>query len=124
MTKKTIHTHAVQQHLQSIPNNSLINRPPPDIDKSEEELPRETRRIMAQLRANKSPILASYLNRIDPTSNPSPSCPLCRMAEHNTAHLFNCPQIPTALDPESLWSNPAEVASLLDLWTAALTGVQ
>ena len=79
---------------------------------------------MAQLRANKSLVLASYLNHIDPTSNPSPTCPLCRMAEHNTAHLFNCPQMPTILDPESLWSNPAEVANLLDSWTAALTGAQ
>ena len=122
--KKTIHTHVVQNHIRTIPNNSIINRPPPEIDKSEEELPRKTRRQLAQLRANNSPILLSYLNHIDPITHPSPSCPLCRVAEHNTSHLFNCPNIPTDLDPESLWSNPAEVAILLDQWTAALTGAQ
>ena len=42
--KKTIHTHAVQQHLLTIPNNIVLNRPPPKIDESKKELPRQTRR--------------------------------------------------------------------------------
>ena len=124
LAKKTIHTHIVQRHLSTIPDNNIINRPPPEIDKSETELPRRTRRLLAQLRANKSPFLLSYLNHIDPNNNPSSSCPLCRVAEHNTTHLFNCPHIPTDLDPDSLWSNPAGAAALLDLWTVALAGAQ
>ena len=40
--KNKIHTHAVQQHLMTIPNNSILNRPPPYIDKSETELPMQT----------------------------------------------------------------------------------
>ncbi|MEL6805403.1 MAG: hypothetical protein AAFO91_16665, partial [Bacteroidota bacterium] len=122
--KKTIHTQIVQQHLLTIPDSSILNRPPPDIDKTETDLPRRTRRLLAQLRANKSPFLLSYLHHIDPTTHPSPTCPLCRVAEHNTVHLFNCPSIPTTLDPASLWSNPAEVAALLETWTVALTGAQ
>ena len=122
--RKTIHTQAVQQHLLTIPNSSILNRPPPDIDKTEEELPRRTRRLLAQLRANKSPFLASYLHHIDPATHPSPNCPLCGVAEHNTVHLFDCPHLPTTLDPDSLWSNPAGAAALLDRWTVALAGDQ
>ena len=124
VARKIIHTQAVQQHLLTIPNNNILNRPPPDIDKTEDELPRRTQRLLAQLRANKSPFLLTYLHHIDPTNHPSPNCPLCEVAEHNTLHLFNCPHLPTTLDPDSLWSNPAAVVTLLDRWTAALTGGQ
>ena len=124
LAKKTIHTQAVRQHLQTIPDSTILNGPPPKIDDSEDRLPRQTQRRLAQLRANKSPFLLSYLHHIDPDNYPSPTCPLCRVAEHNTIHLFNCPHIPTDLDPASLWLNPAGVATLLDAWTAALTGTQ
>ena len=70
----------------------------------------------------KSPFLFSYFHRIDPTNNLSPNCPLCKVAEHITVHLFNCPHLPTALDPDCLWSNLAEAAALLDRWTVALAG--
>ena len=105
--KKIIHTQAVQQHLATIPDNSILHRRPPDIDETEKQLTRKTQRTLAQLRANKSPFLLSYLNHIDPTSHPSPLCPLCEVAEHNTTHLFECPHVPTVLDPDSLWSNLA-----------------
>ena len=122
--KKTIHTQAVSHHLATIPNNNILNRPPPEIDKTEIELPRQTRRLLAQLRANKSPFLRSYLHHIDPDNHPSPNCPLCRISEHNTSHLFDCIYVPTNLDPEALWSNPAGAAALLEAWTAALAGAQ
>ena len=124
LAKKTIHTQAVRQHLQTIPDSTILNGPPLKIDDSEDKLPRQTQRRLAQLRANKSPFLFSYLHHIDPDNYPSPTCPLCRVAEHNTVHLFNCPHIPTDLGPASLWLNPAGVATLLDAWTAALTGTQ
>ena len=73
---------------------------------------------------SRSPFLLSYLHRIDPTNNPSPNCPLCKVAEHNTTHIFNCPHLPTALDPDCLRSNLAEAAALLDRWMAALARVQ
>ena len=114
LAKKTIHTQAVRQHLTTIPDSRILNRPPPEKDKTETELPRQTQRLLAQLRANKSPFLLSYLNHIDPDNHPSSTCPLCRVAEHNTIHLFNCPHVPTDLDPASLWTNPAGAATLLD----------
>ena len=48
-------------------HNYILNRAPPEIDKSETELPRQTPRLQAQLHANKSPLLSSYLHNIDPT---------------------------------------------------------
>ena len=36
---KTIHSIIVQTHLNNRPPNKLLNRPPPEIDKTEETLP-------------------------------------------------------------------------------------
>ena len=88
LAKNTIHTQAVKRHLATIPNSSILNKPPPEIDKTDTEIQRQTRRLLAQLRANKSPFLLSYLNHINPNNRPTPSCPLCREAEPNTIHLF------------------------------------
>ena len=85
--KKAIGTHIVHQHLTNIQNNSITYRPSPEINKSITELPMKTRRLLDQLRANKSPFLFSYLHHIVPTNHPSPRCPMCRMAEHNTVHI-------------------------------------
>ena len=95
--KKITHTQAVQQHLLTIPDNSILNRPPPKIGKTVTELRREAQRLLAQLWPNKFPFPLFYLHHIDPTTHPSPSFPLCGMAEHNTIHLFNCPQLYTRL---------------------------
>ena len=95
-----------------------------DIDETEDKLPRQTLRILAKLWANKSPILLSYLNHIYPTSHPSPLCPLCEVAEHDTIHFLNCHYIRTVLDPDSLWLNHVEATALLDQSTAALTEAQ
>ena len=122
--KKTIHTQVVSEHLSTTPNNPILNRPPPEIDKTEADLPRRTQRLLAQLRANKSPFLYSYLHLIDPITHPSSDCPLCGVAEHNTTHLFNCNHVPTDLGPDSLWTNPVGAAALLELWTTALSGAQ
>ena len=94
---KTIHTTIVQDHLNNRPINKLLNRPPPDIDKTEETLPHSTRRKLSQLRTNKSPLLMTYLHKIDPANHPAANCPLCNDPNHDSLHLFNCPDIPTTL---------------------------
>jgi hypothetical protein len=119
---KTIHTALVQKHLDNRLPNKIINTIAPKIDKSEESLPRKTRRILAQLRDGKSPFLLSYKNKIDPLAHPSPLCPLCKTQNHDTSHLFNCPILPTTLKPMDLWSNPGGVAALLAAWECALAG--
>ena len=70
--------------------------------KSEKPLPQNTRRLLAQLEANKQPFRHAYINKISRETLPSPLCPLCSWQQHGTAHLFNCSYIPTPLGPESL----------------------
>ena len=100
---KTIHTNIVDRYLRSRAPNRLLNSIPPSVDSFEEDLARDKRRTLAQLRTNKSPFIKTYLNHIDPDSNPSDLCPLCGIGQHDTVHLFNCTHMPTALTPTDLW---------------------
>ena len=70
---------------------------------AEEILPRLTRRILAQLRTNKSPFLKLYLHHVDAKSHPSPLCPLCKTHTHTT-HTLSLTE-PTLL-PQDLWTDP------------------
>ena len=72
---------AVQQFMSTIPKSNILNRLPPEIDKTETELPRQTWRLLAQLRANKSPFLKTYLHHKDLITHPSPLCPLCKATQ-------------------------------------------
>ena len=112
----TNHNLTVSNYLNSIPDNKVINLPALPIHQSEETLTRYERRLLAQLRTNKSPFLLTYKHKIDPTSHPSPLCPLCSEQPHNTEHLFQCRQIQTTLTPHDLWNRPCEVAELLETW--------
>ena len=117
---RDIHTTIVSQHLAARDNNKILCTHPPQVSSTEENLPRHTRRTLAQLRTNKSPFLLSYLYKIDASTHPSPLCPLCRTHEHTTQHLFSCPQIPTTLSAMDLWRDPSGVAALLDNWREKL----
>ena len=111
---RDIHTTIVSQHLAARDNNKILRTHPPQVSSTEENLPRHTRRTLAQLRTNKSPFLLSYLHKIDASTHPSPLCPLCRTHEHTTQHLFSCPQIPTTLSALDLWRDPSGVAVLVE----------
>src|SRR6267154_119090 len=110
---KTMHTIAVSECLMSYKPNPILSQLAPDINQSEQSLPRKTRRILAQLCTGKSPILMAYLNAIDPKSYPSPSCPLCKSHDHTTQHLFSCSSIYTTLTPRDLWDKTVGTAALL-----------
>ena len=71
---------------------------------------------LSQLRTNKSPLLMTYLHKIDPANHPAANCPLCNDPNHDSLHLFNCPDIPTTLTVWDLWTDPVGVAALLDMW--------
>ena len=116
--KKRIHTEIVRNYERSKQPNQVINDIAPEINKKEETLTREERRILAQLRTNKSPILFHYKHKIDPTNYPSPMCPKCKISIHDTTHLFECPYIyvPKNRTPICLWNDPEYVASLLRRW--------
>ena len=102
------------------PTTKSSTNNPPTIHKSETTLDHHTRRTLAQLRSNKSSFIFSYLNKISPSSHPSPSCPLCQTHIHDTSHLFTCPKINTTLGLESLWTDPARATELLDHWTVLM----
>ena len=85
-----IHTYIVSRHLATRSNNQILHTPPPHISISGEVLPRLTRRTLSQLRTNKSPLLKSYLHKVDTKSYPSPLCPLC-----NTHRLNISSTLPT-----------------------------
>ena len=95
---KTIHTKIVHDYISST-HNKILSKQVPPIHESETTLDHHT---LAQLRSNKSPFIISYLNKISPSSHPSPSCPLRQTHIHDTPHLFTCPKISTTLGPESL----------------------
>ena len=58
----------------------------------------------------------TYLHKIDPANHPAANCPLCNDPNHDSLHLFNCPDIPTTLTVWDLWTDPVGVAALLDVW--------
>ena len=64
----------------------------------------------------------TYLHKIDPANHPAANCPLCNDPNHDSLHLFNCPDIPTTLTVWDLWTDPVGVAALLDVWREKLGG--
>ena len=85
--------------------------PAPSVHEEEEELPRKTRRILAQLRSGYCHSLNDYRHRVG-LSN-SDICPCCGREEHSVRHIFECLQHPTDLRLEDLWLRPVRVAEFL-----------
>ena len=110
---KRIHTESVSATIALESPNPILGHKPPEIDKSERDLPRITRSTLSQLRSGYSSKLNSYLARIrDDVQN---SCPDCNAHPHTTEHLFDCPAKPTELTTRDLWTNPKEAAQFLGL---------
>ena len=63
--KKTILTMIVSEYIATHKPNPVISSYPPEINPSERSLTRGTTRVMTQLRSGNSPVLKSYLNKID-----------------------------------------------------------
>jgi len=120
---KIIHHKSVQNYLQNRSPNPVIQQIiqiHPAINDNEETLSRKTRRSLAQLRANESPFLIAYMNKINLNSHPDPIYPLCKNQNHDTRHLFSCTSINTNLRPGDLWNDPVAVADLFQQWRDAL----
>ena len=98
------------------PPNKVLQDQTPSVSPAELLLSRETRRTLAQLRTNKSPLLVSYLFSIGDPQHPSPLCPLCLMHDHTSSHLFECKSLPTSLSSLDLWTNPDKVEPFLATW--------
>ena len=103
-------------NLSQRPPNKVLQDQTPSVSPAELLLSRETRRTLAQLRTNKSPLLVSYLFSIGDPRHPSPLCPLCLMHDHTSSHLFECKSLPTSLSSLDLWTNPDKVEPFLAKW--------
>ena len=68
---KKIHTEIVKKVLEQEQIHPLIQQKAPDVNKTEEQLPRATRRTLAQLRAGKCPLLKAYLHSIEAKEDPN-----------------------------------------------------
>ena len=89
---KHIYTTITSQYLSFRKNNKVTNTTPYGIRLSEQTLSRHMCSKLAQLRANKSSLLQSYLHTVNPKTY-MPQCPLCLSHTHDTNHLFNCSQL-------------------------------
>ena len=115
-------TDTVSNHLSQRPPNKVLQDQTPSVSPAELLLSRETRRTLAQLRTNKSPLLVSYLFSIGDPRHPSPLCPLCLMHDHTSSHLFECKALPTSLSSLDLWTNPDKVELFLATWGGETVG--
>ena len=108
----TLHTECVSSVLRGYPDNPVLCARTPDIDPSEELLPRAYRTTLSQLRSGYSKHLMSFKHIIGDA--PSPLCPSCGEEEHTTCHLFDCSSHPTELVARDLWERPGRVAQYLE----------
>ena len=109
--RNNIHTSYVSRAIASRVVNPVINCQPPTVANSISRLPRQTQRILSQLRSGFSNKLASYRARVGQAM--SDLCPDCLVATQDTRHLFDCAANPTRLEPLDLWHNPVTSANFL-----------
>jgi hypothetical protein len=107
-----IHTAAVRNFLASASPNEVLGVKPPEIDPSEQSLPRAYRTVLSQLRGDKCSTLRSYMHYIKATDDDT--CPNCQSAPHTPLHLFSCSAMPTVLTFWDLWRHPVVVAVFLE----------
>ena len=94
-TLSQLHTSQVGRHVAARPHNPVLLAQPPGISKSISRLPRQTQRVLSQLRSGFSTKLASYRHRVGQAA--SPLCPDCLLVDQTSRHLFECSASPTSL---------------------------
>ena len=120
---KHIHTTSTSQYLNFRENNKVIYNTPHNIHSPEQTLLHHMRTKLAQLKANKSPLLQSYLHTVNPDTY-MPQYPLWLSPTHDTNHLFNCSQVPTQHNITSLWKKPLEAAEVIPKWKSRLASLK
>ena len=116
-----IHTTLTQQHLTTLPNNTILHAPPPLTDTTlEQHLTREDRVHLSRLRCGHHTAIPSYMHRIGQLNDPT--CHLCNNTVGSVEHIIlHCPAIQAHRvnhgihTLEHLWESPeAAVAFLRD----------
>ena len=112
--KKHIHTHLTRHALDNLPNNKILDTPPPTISSTETQLLRSERAHLTRPRCGHHPSLNTYKHFIDNTH--THLCPLCQVSPHTVTHLIDDCSNFTALRQEyninsilQLWSDPVHV---------------
>ena len=95
---KQIHTKTVKDTIDKRTANKVLGTRPPEIDQSENILPRKTRSTLCQLRSGYSSFLNNYLPK--------------KSEKEDKCH---CLADPTTLTPMSLWKEPRRAAEFLGL---------
>ena len=114
-TRKVIHTRAVEVAIESRKPNRVLGAAAPDVsDLAEQDMTRQERTTLAQLRTGFCSALNGYLHVIGATE--SPLCPCCRQADHTVQHLFQCPEHPSTCTPTDLWLHPVRALDFLRTW--------
>ena len=116
--KKHIHTHLTRQALNNLPNNKILDTPPPNISSTETQLSRSERVHLSRLRCGHHPNLNSYKHRINNTL--TDLCPLCQVNPHTITHLIEeCPNLAALRQQhninhvQQLWSEPVSAVAYL-----------
>ena len=112
IARQTVHREAVRESIEARGTNRILGTRAPAIDPTEKELPRKTRRTLAQMRSGFCIALNDYRHRIGQSD--TPICPCCRQDEHTVQHVFGCSEHPTNLQPMDLWLRPVDVAEFLE----------
>ena len=111
VAKTSIHTKQVEKSISVQGTHPLIGISAPDLNKTEQSLPRHHRSTLSQLRSGHCAKLRSYQHRVG--TSDSPTCPQCGAGDETVHHLFNCPSIQTDLLIIDLWRHPVRVANFL-----------
>jgi hypothetical protein len=116
---KHIHTQLTSRSLAQRPQNNILNALPPEINREEQSLDRQSRVCLSRLRCGHHPSLQKYKYRFhqSPTSN----CSRCHLPVPEDVYhlLLACPSLAAARlysnisSLEDLWSRPVAVASFL-----------
>ena len=93
LARKEIHTAAVRDSIQARGVNRVLGTAAPPVHQEEEELPRKTRRTLAQLRSGHCCSLNDYKFRVGQSD--TSICPCCRREEHTVQHVLECVERPT-----------------------------
>ena len=114
-----IHTTFTQQHLTTLPDNTILQAQAPHTDDAlEQHIPRADRVHLSRLRCGHHTSIPSYMHRIGQLSDPT--CDLCGNATGSVEHiLLHCPAIQSHRDNhgihalEHLWERPEEAIGFL-----------
>ena len=111
LVKNLIHTDVVRRAIDRAGPNRVLGTKPPEIHKSEKNLPRLSSVTLAQLRSGHCARLRNYQHRVGRSD--SAICPGCDLEDQTVTHLFDCPARPTTLSVEDMWRNPCDVVDFL-----------